>query len=71
VFFFWVGFRYKVDKIQDMEYHQSYMIVANHILDSRYYVDAPLLKIRLFFVGKKNFLKFRCLVLQVNLYFSR
>jgi 1-acyl-sn-glycerol-3-phosphate acyltransferase len=54
---FGMGFRYKVDKIQDMEYHQSYMIVANHTSMADIMLMLAITKNPFVFVGKKELSK--------------
>ena len=52
-----MGFRYKVDKEQEMEYRKSYMIVANHTSMADIMLMLALTKNPFVFVGKKELSK--------------
>lgn len=54
---FGMGFRYKVDKEQEMEYRKSYMIVANHTSMADIMLMLALTKNPFVFVGKKELSK--------------
>ena len=54
---FGMGFQYKVDKSQDMEYRKSYMIVANHTSMADIMLMLALTKNPFVFVGKKELSK--------------
>ena len=54
---FGMGFRYKIDKVQDMEYQKSYMIVANHTSMADIMLMLALTRNPFVFVGKKELAK--------------
>ena len=54
---FGMGFQYKIDKTQDMEYRKSYMIVANHTSMADIMLMLALTRNPFVFVGKKELSK--------------
>ena len=54
---FGMGFQYKIDKTQDMEYRKSYMIVANHTSMTDIMLMLALTRNPFVFVGKKELSK--------------
>ena len=54
---FGMGFRYKIDKEQDMEYCKSYMIVANHTSMTDIMLMLATTRNPFVFVGKKELAK--------------
>ena len=54
---FGMGFRYKIDKEQDMEYCKSYMIVANHTSMTDIMLMLAITRNPFVFVGKKELAK--------------
>ena len=57
IILFGMGFRYKIDKNQDMELGKSYMIVANHTSMADIMLMLALTKNPFVFVGKKELSK--------------